>query len=454
MIATATDAPTSTLAARLLSVVEALLLIFIIVAFWHASPNFRDDWVWLLWIALPIFGLRVLIHRRLWTHTPLDWLLATFLALTVFNYANAPYARRDFWVLICRPLSGIWIYLYMVDHARQWGTQRFLLYGTVGMGTLLGTLALTGSQWQYDKLAPLDGLARALPSVDYDAFLPTFWLSFNPNEVAGALSYIVPLLAALALAHIHTQRTHDDQDIGWQGLRVFALVGFVLAFTALFFGQSRFALAGVLGALIIVIWLLVPHGIWRYIALGGVALMITLQAALLFNWIGGSSSSGANGGISERDERTFTTRFELWQRGWAMMIDYPLTGVGMSMYRTAVDEPRYQIDYYRDKWGPPHAHNEWMQMAADLGAPGLLLFLGWQSITAWMLWRGWRSDVRIIQVTAVAVAGGLLAHGFYALGDAVTLWDRYYFLFWWLLGLAGGVYVLAQQRTTEPSTTY
>lgn len=130
-----------------------------------------------------------------------------------------------------------------------------------------------------------------------------------------------------------------------------------------------------------------------------------------------------------------------------MMLDYPMTGAGMSMYRTAVREERYSIPYYEGRrFGPPHAHNEWSQMAADLGLPGLLLFLGWQATTAYMLFVGWREGRPVVRVVAVSVAGGLLAHGFYAVGDAVTLWDRYSFVFWWMLGLAGSQYVLHKKH--------
>ena len=421
----------------LLAIIEPIIIVLTVAAFWHHSPPIRDNWVWLLGLALPIFGLRLVLYQRLWTRSPLDILLVLFVLLTAFNYESAPYSRRDYLVLVCRPLLGIWIYLYMLEHVRQWKTQKALLYATIGMSLVLALLALTASQWQYSKLVPLDDLARALPAVDYDTLLPTFWFSFNPNEIAGALSYMTPVMAGLAIAPVR----HSDR--AWQSMRLLAGVAFVLLFVAVFLGQSRFAIAGTLGALIVIIWLLIPHSLWRYLALGAVACVILLQAALLFNWL---DTSNSGNGLSNRDERTFSTRLDLWQRGFQMMLDYPLTGAGMSMYRTAVQEERYSIPYYEDRrFPPPHAHNEWAQIAADLGLPGLLIFLGWQAVTAYMLIIGWLKGRPALCVVAVAVAGGLLAHGFYALGDAVTLWDRYSFIFWWLLGLAGSQYLLHRQ---------
>jgi O-antigen ligase len=117
------------------------------------------------------------------------------------------------------------------------------------------------------------------------------------------------------------------------------------------------------------------------------------------------------------------------------------------MFRTAVNEPEYQIEFYVSSGTtPPHAHNEWLQMGADLGIPGFLMFLAMQVVILWMLWQGWRSDQPHAQIMAVAVFGGLLAHSVYGLGDAITLWDRFSFILWWLVGLAGAQYVLSRPQ--------
>ena len=63
-----------------------------------------------------------------------------------------------------------------------------------------------------------------------------------------------------------------------------------------------------------------------------------------------------------------------------------------------------------------------------------------------MLVQSWRKGDSQARILAVAVAGGLLAHAVYGLGDAITLWDRLAFIFWWLLGLAGAQYILVYPR--------
>ena len=50
---------------------------------------------------------------------------------------------------------------------------------------------------------------------------------------------------------------------------------------------------------------------------------------------------------------------------------------------------------------------------------------------------------------AVAVsAGGLLAHAVYGMADAITLWDRFAFVFWIMLGLLAAQYWLVQANAS------
>jgi hypothetical protein len=68
-----------------------------------------------------------------------------------------------------------------------------------------------------------------------------------------------------------------------------------------------------------------------------------------------------------------------------------------------------------------------------------------------MLMACWRRGDRRARVAAVAVGGGLLAHLIYGITDAIPLWDRFSFVYWIMLGLAGGQYALIRQAGTEPA---
>lgn len=413
---------------RLLLGIEGLVLTGIVLAFWHHSPPIRDQWVGLLWLALPFFGIRLLVFRRLASFTPLLLPILLIVPLTAFNYQTAPYARTDYLVLVCRPISGIWLVIWAGEVARAWHI-RPLLAGTTIAGLILGLLALTATQWDA-KSDPLLPIINLLPDVSYRNIMPDMLLSFNPNEIAGAIAWILPLLAGIALANVA------------RVMRWLACIGAVGLGLALFLGQSRFAIGGVLVGLTLLLIPLRPR--WRLVGVAGLAFVVLVQAALLLS--PASGSDGGAPGLSSRDQLTFNTRFELWERGFRMMADYPLTGAGMSMYRTAVLTDRYRIPVYdRLPAGPPHAHNEWAQIAADLGLPGLILFAWMHLAAAWMLWRTWRTtpDLRAL---VLAVTAGLVAHGVYGVGDAITLWDRYAFLFWWMFALVNALYLRARWR--------
>jgi hypothetical protein len=51
-----------------------------------------------------------------------------------------------------------------------------------------------------------------------------------------------------------------------------------------------------------------------------------------------------------------------------------------------------------------------------------------------------------------AIAAGLFAHAIYGLTDAIPLWDRFAFFFWWMLGLSGAQYVLVMLPRTASDT--
>jgi len=74
----------------------------------------------------------------------------------------------------------------------------------------------------------------------------------------------------------------------------------------------------------------------------------------------------------------------------------------------------------------------------------MVIFLGWHLATAYMLWVCWRKGDKGAQVIAVSVAAGLLAHIVFSMGDAIALWDRFYFIHWLLIGLAAGQYILVK----------
>jgi O-antigen ligase len=465
---------------------EGLVLLLTIFAFWHhagGSTGVREHWLWLLWFVLPFSLMRLFVFKRAWTNTPLLLLLLLFVALSQYNFYAAPLHRENYLIIMGRPLLGIWTVVYMTEVGRFKNGLMVLLVATVSMGFVLGMVALTTTDWVTDKSAFLLQISRSLPSFDYreaaaswagvqgcggliplvigqncfnvsDILVNLMW-GFNPNEIAGALAWVCPAVAAFAVGLPNFERIPRWQN--WLIRGIFAFV-FALLFVALILGQSRFAVAGVLGSLIVVAFLLL-RGKWRWLALGFVALNILFQAALLFNLFPSGTSTStttASTGITGRDESSFTTRFEIWDSAIQMMLDYPTTGVGMGMFRTAISQDRYLVPFFENNGlpNPPHAHNEWLQMGADLGIGGFLLYLALQIAVIFMIWKGWRHGDSMARLIAVAALAGLLAHSVYGMGDAVTIWDRFQFILWWLVGLASAQYAWAMKKDAFKQKTF
>jgi O-antigen ligase len=251
---------------------------------------------------------------------------------------------------------------------------------------------------------------------------------------------------------------------GWRALNVLAGIAFVLLVGALMLGQSRFAIAGVLLALLAVAIWVVPRGWPRYAALVAWVAVVALEAALTLNLFDVTRSAGvgtAAVGLSGRDESSFTRRFDIWESGLAIVRDHPLTGAGINNFRAGPVRADYPVAPWDMPVGAtepqpgyqtrilPHAHNETVQIAADLGLPGLLVYVGWHLTLFYMMWVCWRRGDRGAQIVALAVTGGVIAHAVFGLGDAIPLWDRFIFVYWALLGLGAAQYALVRRQTAQ-----
>lgn len=420
---------------KLITTIETFILIVITFAFWYPSP-IRDTWLWLLLLLLPIYGARAYLHGRLWRRTPFDLWLAAFVALCVLNIiianidpASPPYTRGI--IMLGRVLFGIALVLYAVEYGQtHQRLDRLLLATTLG-ALLLGFLSLASTAW-VGKSGVLDVITARLGTTDY---LPQAVSTFNPNEIAGALAWVVPLMGGMALYR-------------WQhGLRAWGMTAaFCLALSGLFLGQSRFALFGVFAALTGIAWFLTVNVRWRYSLLAALSMGVLLEAGIVLNVFDGAGATIETSdsiGLSGRDVSSFNKRFALWESGLLIIRDYPLTGVGLNMYRDARVRNVYPTPGFPNA---PHAHNEWIQIGADLGIPGLVVFAGLHVSVVRVLWRGWRRGDAAAKALAFSVAGGLTAHLIFGIGDAIPLWDRLSFIFWWLLGLAGAWHLFLDEK--------
>ena len=136
---------------------------------------------------------------------------------------------------------------------------------------------------------------------------------------------------------------------------------------------------------------------------------------------------------NENKEQSLVERIELWHRAWDVIAARPLTGTGINTYAVA-----YQEFDTRKSWRVQnyYAHNGYLQMAAEIGLPGLFIFLIF--LVRWILINRPRSfesdpyaDVRW------SLFGGIIAFMIFCLADTAMHSLLPVITFFFALGLLG-----------------
>jgi len=160
---------------------------------------------------------------------------------------------------------------------------------------------------------------------------------------------------------------------------------------------------------------------WTGVAIG--ALLAGPAAAFALG-----SRSGAAADMSTQ------LRYEAWAAGLEMFKSSPLFGVGHRMF----GEVHYMT-----------AHNSYVLTLAELGMPGMFLFICLLVLTIKMLWRG-VVDLRAVpgsepaQIWGIALLGSFAAIAF----QILTLSFAYHCVLWIMFGLAGAWW--SAVRTHKP----
>ena len=206
----------------------------------------------------------------------------------------------------------------------------------------------------------------------------------QPNPYGGYLNFALPLALALALFG------RDARE------RWVAAAASVILLLAQGLANSRGALIGLAAAVVVIAVL----G-WRRERLAIVAVVFGVPLAIIA-WIGQlvpnrianavlnqvrvnglTLSCAPNSGVNDANFST-VERLAHWVAGLRMFQAHPLLGVGAGNYNNAY--PQYAIACWPEPLG--HAHNYYINVAAETGILGLLTFL---ALVAAALYLGWRA---------------------------------------------------------------
>jgi putative inorganic carbon (hco3(-)) transporter len=410
-------------------------------------------------VPLGAFGLVAMIWAaRAWTtgklslSTPLDlpifillaWMPIS-LAVTVYPWLSLP---KVYGVLL--GAAFFYAVLNQVVSRRDIAWAAFWLVVVCGAISMAG---LIGTDWVQSKIVSATFIYERLPRM-IQGIPRSIAGGFARNGVGGTLTLIVPFLACLVYVHDWTalQAQSPSQVIPVAQGRATALgrvavsgssysawiswavwIALVLSVLALALTQSRGAILGTaVGLLAVAIWR-EKRFAWL-IALGAVGLMAVFLAGQGSTLVDFLLRMDAQGG-------TLASRLEVWQRGMMMVQDFPVTGIGIGTYNN-IAHSLYPFFIASPDEVVAHAHNNLLEVAVDVGIPGLVAYIALLTGFVVCAARAY-SYVKDTTVRAL-IAGlcfGMLAHQVFGLTDAFILGTKPGLLTWIYCALAAVVYI-------------
>ena len=309
-----------------------------------------------------------------------------FLAVASFSVMFSPYVHHSVHWLIVLTSYAMFMYL-LVFFISRWEHSFVLVGAFVAMATVEGLLSAV----QIDK-----GSSR--PNGTF----------FNPNFLAGYMAAAWTIL----LAYVSFQPTRRyllqaGESRRWAqitgiGLALSIFLG--LTMTIMWTGSRGGMLAAGVGASIVV---MARFG-WR-----GLLLLFSLcLVGLAF-----IPNPFLNRVIAEHTMNAVTyARWEMWESASRMAVDHPL-GIGLGLYQYVFPQYAFPVDSQIARYGTlaQTPHNEYVQIAVEVGILGLAIF-GWgifrlSKVLRYVLSQRLTRRQRCLLVGVAGAIGGLLAHG-------------------------------------------
>ncbi len=367
--------------------IVALIGVSILVALWGVSGWQKKAWtIRLPWITLPILALVVVSLFSLLQATNgrvvvQSLMLVVYFALLMLLIANTVRDRRDVNLLLFAILvSGFLAALY-------------------GMLQYLGVMrGPTGGR----------GLTNIISTLG------------NQNYLGGFLAYL------LIPAFVLVVRLRS----GWLKLVSILLIAFNFGMVLLV-QQAGAAIALILAAVAFLVGLAIfrpiapirRNRLWLLILIGTLVLTFLIEAPSgPLNSVVGLSQDGKSWIVRMWERNAGAVRSWDWWIGWEMFVDHPIVGVGLGNYKLNflpykaefLATPRGEAyDFHIDR--AAQAHNEYVQVLAELGILGVLALASFLAVLIASLWRQLRRNDEENRLDLLFFACGIVAFLVHAL---------------------------------------
>ncbi len=355
--------------------------------------------------------------------TPADWPILMIIFLLPVNL----WATSDIVITlpqVLRVLIGIGLYYVVVNWSGTTFRIRWLVRGIWVASLVLSVYAFISVEWTSAKFT-------FIPPSLYSYFRILVSDTTHPNVMSGTLVILLPF--SLSLLFFGGLRRH------WFDISLATLTTIVVVLVMVL-TQSRGGMLALGVIIALLIWLRWKKG---WIIITGLTVIILAW----ISWLGPGRVLNilfANSTLGGMDNR-----LEVWSRAIYVIRDFPLTGIGLGTYTRIVDTI-YPF-FSHDPGTIVHAHNLILQIAVDLGIPGLIAWLAIWILISVITLRSYTQARKYNDDWLVGLSVGLLCsqvalitHG---LMDAVT-WGMIKSapLVWLVWGVAVAARLIEQKR--------
>ena len=282
-----------------------------------------------------------------------------FSSLSIAPY----YTRTHLLVLSC----CVVVYFLARTLGQERGSRRRLMFWLLILG---------GFEALYGLVQYLSGWQQIFAYVKKYNLEEATGTYINRNHYAGFLEMIIPFIVA-GLLHEHSKFSRTNRSArNWKGLLVgrnlsrmgLWLFAVIVMIAALLSSRSRM---GIIAAVSSIAILAVFSGFQRR-AGAWLAALIMICVTVLVLWIGAGSALGRFGSISNEYVSSNDSRLSLWKDTARLVGDHPFLGSGLGTFPVAFTAVQ---GTFLGKF-VNHAHNDYLELASDLGIPAALLFFG------------------------------------------------------------------------------
>lgn len=429
--------------------VPILLALYLYFIFTDALPPAAFALILFLW------GMRAWLARKISTRTPFDIPIILLLALLPFNLSISPDLTLSV-PKIYGIILGVAFFYAIVNHISLSSDLSLEIFLLALLGLAIALAGLIGTDWAQSKIISASFIYDRLPRF-IQGIPRSIAGGFARNGIGGTLTFTIPLLGALALARTWAKHSQERDSISsmtgtcqsnsasmntgrmLRSYKYVVIAALMLSLITLALTQSR---GGILGTMIGLLALIV----WKKPRIGlGILIvgLFMLFALVSFGRVGLIANSIADG--------TLASRLEVWQRGWLMVQDFPFTGIGIGTYNV-VAHTLYPFFIAAPDEVVPHAHNQFLEVAVDLGIPGLMTYLGLLAVFAYSAVRAYRAaNDASVRALIMGLVCGMIAHHVFGLTDAFILGTKPGLLMWIYFAMAAAIYAEGLGNYAEPS---